>query len=200
MTAASPQARPARNEDVEAAVGTLCRAFADYPWTRHVIAAEEHERRLAEFQRLFLSRVGLEHGRVWVTPGCEAVSVWTTPESTGVGAVFAELTGRFVELAGDRWEYFERAETALAPHRPRDPVWFLGSVGVDPSQQGRGLAGVVIRPGLQEADRAGVPSFLETSDERNVEIYRRFGFEVQTEVQVPDGGPLTWTMWRAPRR
>ncbi len=193
------QARPATAEDVGPAVRTLRRAFVNYPWTRHVIAADAHEERLAEFHRLFVSRIGLECGRVWVTPGCEAVSVWTTPDSTGIGEVFAELAPRFAELSGDRLGQSERAEAVLNPHRPEEPVWFLGTVGVDPDNQGAGLAGAVIRPGVAEAEHAGVPVYLETSQERNVRIYRRFGFEVVADVEIPDDGPRTWSMMRSSR-
>ncbi|NHD15566.1 MULTISPECIES: N-acetyltransferase [Actinopolyspora] len=198
MSESTASARLATAEDVEPAVRTLRRAFVDYPWTRHVIAADAHEERLAEFQRLFVSRIGLECGRVWVTPGCAAVSVWTTPDSTGIDEVFAELAPRFAELSGDRLEQSERAEAALNPHRPAEPVWFLGTVGVDPGSQGAGMAGAVIRPGLVEAERAGRPVYLETSQERNVRIYRRFGFEVVAEVEIPDDGPRTWAMMRRP--
>ena len=32
----------------------------------------------------------------------------------------------------------------------------------------------------------GVPCYLETSGERNVEVYRRFGYEVVEKLKVPD--------------
>ncbi|WP_332459821.1 GNAT family N-acetyltransferase [Nocardiopsis gilva] len=77
----------------------------------------------------------------------------------------------------------------MAPHRPTEPVWFLCSLGVDPDRQGSGLGRAVIRPGLEAADSAGLSSFLETSDKRNVRFYRNFGFEVSAEYSLPGGGP-----------
>ncbi len=180
------------------AVATLSRAFADYPWTRHTLSADDHTQRLARSQELFLTRVGLAHGRVWVAHDGLAVSVWTTPDSTGLDAVFTELAPRFAELAGDRAAAAEAAEAALAPHRPREPVWYLGTVGVDPAHQGRGLGSAVIRPGLVAADTEGAGVFLETSLPANVRLYRRLGFTVTAEVELPDGGPTTWCMLRRP--
>lgn len=184
--------------DVPVAVTTLTRAFADYPWTRHTLAADDHSRRLARSQELFLTRVGLPHGRVWVARDGLAVSVWTTPDREGLDAVFAELAPRFTELAGDRAAAAETAEATLAPHRPREPVWYLGTVGVDPAHQGAGLGSAVVRPGLAAADADGVPVFLETSLPANVRLYRRLGFTVTAEVELPDGGPTTWCMLRRP--
>ncbi|MGP3973954.1 GNAT family N-acetyltransferase [Streptomyces sp. 8N114] len=197
--AARPAARvrPAVPEDVPAALRTLTRAFADYAFTRHVVAADGHEERVARFQELFLTRIGIPYGRVWVADGGEAVAVWTTPDHDASPG-FAEIGPLLGELAGERAFAFESAERALEPHRPTGPAWFLATVGVDPAAQGGGLGSAVVRAGLEAADRAGQPAFLETSAERNVAFYQRLGFAVTAEVDLPDGGPRTWAMLRHP--
>ncbi|MGW1740269.1 GNAT family N-acetyltransferase [Nocardia sp. NPDC001965] len=194
-TPTTPHVRFATAADTPRATRTLTRAFADYPWTRHTLAADDHELRLAAFQELFLTRIGLPHGSVWVADDGDAVAVWTTP-ATDAAAVFTELAPRFAELAGDRAAAHSAAEAALAPHRPTGPVWFLGAVGVDPARRGRGLGRAVIEPGLAAAERDGIPAFLETSTEANVRFYERLGFRVGAEVEIPDNGPRTWCMLR----
>ncbi|MFC7818105.1 MULTISPECIES: GNAT family N-acetyltransferase [unclassified Streptomyces] len=197
MPAPVTPVRPATPEDVPAAVRTLARAFADYPFTRHVVAADDHPERVRRFQELFLTRVAMEYGRAWVTDDRRAVAAWTTPERDP-GPAFAEVGPLAVDLAGDRAAALGSAEQALAPHRPTGPVWFLATVGVDPDAQGAGLGTAVLRPGLEAAERGGFPAFLETSDEGNVRFYARLGFEVTAEVTLPDGGPRTWCMRRDP--
>ncbi|WP_116244184.1 GNAT family N-acetyltransferase [Nocardiopsis sp. FIRDI 009] len=194
----TPDVRPITDTDVPTAVETLTRAFADYPFTRHVIAADDHGERIRRFQELCLTRVGMVHGRVWVADGGRAVAVWATPEQDPSPA-FAEIGARLGELTGDRAPAFESAEAALEPHRPSEPVWFLNTVGVAPQAQGRGLGGAVLAPGIEAAARAGYPAFLETSSERNVRFYERLGFTVTAEAELPDGGPRTWCMRRDPR-
>ncbi|MEV0108971.1 hypothetical protein AB0H42_21875 [Nocardia sp. NPDC050799] len=103
------------------------------------LAADDHERRPATFQELFLIRIGLPHGRVWVADDGDAVAVRTTPV-TATEAVFTELAPRFTELAGDRAAAHSAAEAALAPHRPAGPVRFLGTVGVGPARRGTAWA------------------------------------------------------------
>ncbi|MER7706006.1 GNAT family N-acetyltransferase [Kitasatospora sp. NPDC097605] len=189
--------RPITEADVPTAVDTLTRAFADYPFTRYVLAADGHEERIRRFQELCLTRIGMVYGRTWVADGGRAVAAWTTPEQDPSPA-FAELGPLFGELAGDRAAAFGAAEQAVEPHRPQEPVWFLNTVGVAPEAQGRGLGAAVLAPGIEAAARAGYPAFLETSAESNVAFYRRLGFEVTAEVPL-DGGPYTWCMRRDPR-
>jgi ribosomal protein S18 acetylase RimI-like enzyme len=191
--------REALRTDLDAAADTLAAAFADYPFTRHTVAADDHQGRVHRLQRMFLERIGLPHGRVWVCgegpEDVDSVAVWSTP-ATDPG-LFAELAPLTREIAGDRAAAAEAAERALEPHRPTHPVWFLATVGVRPDRQGRGLGRAVLQPGLRAADAAGVPCFLETSLASNPAFYRRLGFEVAAEVDLPGGGPRTWAMRRA---
>lgn len=166
------------------------------------MSADDHERRLVANQTLFLSEIGIPHGMVWVVDSAgdsselDAVAVWTTPESVGIDDVFARLVPRLAEIAGDRADVATDVEAALAPYRPAEPVWFLATVGVRPEKQGQGLGAAVIRPGLAEADRTSRASYLETSLPANVRLYTRLGFEIDAELDLPHGGPRTWTMSR----
>ncbi|MFG2219915.1 MULTISPECIES: GNAT family N-acetyltransferase [unclassified Streptomyces] len=190
--------RPITDADVPTAVETLARAFADYPYTRHVVAADDHEGRIRRFQELCLTRVGMVCGRVWVADAGRAVAVWATPDQDPSPA-FAEIGPLLGSLAGDRAAAFESAEQAVAPYRPQEPAWFLNTVGVTPEAQGQGLGSTVLAPGIEAAARAGYPVVLETSSERNVKFYERLGFEVTAEVVLPDNGPRTWCMRKDPR-
>ncbi|MGW7412005.1 GNAT family N-acetyltransferase [Streptomyces sp. NPDC054863] len=194
----SPVVRPLADADVPTAVDTLARAFADYPYTRHVVAADDHEGRIRRFQELCLTRIGMVYGRVWVADEGRAVAVWAVPGQDPSPA-FAELGPLLGELSGDRAAASASAEEAMAPYRPQEPGWFLETVGTAPEAQGQGLGSAVLSPGVQEAERTGHPAFLETSSEANVRFYERLGFKVTADVQLPGDGPRTWCMRRDPR-
>ncbi|MEU7352364.1 GNAT family N-acetyltransferase [Streptomyces albidoflavus] len=193
-----PVVRPLTDADIPASVDALARAFADYPFTRHVIAAEGHVERVRRSQEICLTRIGMVYGRVWVADEGRAVAVWATPDEDPSPA-FAEVGPVLGELIGDRQAAYESAEQAVAPYRPQEPAWFLNTVAVAPEAQGKGLGGAVLVPGIEEAERAGYPAFLETSSERNVRFYERLGFRVTAAVTLPDGGPRTWCMRKDPR-
>ncbi|WDV56690.1 GNAT family N-acetyltransferase [Streptomyces coeruleorubidus] len=194
----APSVRPITDADVPTAVDTLARAFADYPFTRHVIAADGHEERIRRYQELCLTRIGMVYGRVWVADGGRAVAVWAVP-GMDPSPAFAELGPILGELSGDRAAMAAAADAAMAPYRPKEPGRFLETVAAAPEAQGKGLGNAVLVPGIQEAERAGCPVFLETSSDANVRFYERLGFKVTADVQLPDNGPRTWCMRRNPR-
>jgi len=83
---------------------------------------------------------------------------------------------------------------------PAESHWYLEVLGVRPETQRYGVGTQLVGLGLARAERQGLPCYLETARPRNVEFYRRFGFEVVNDALslVPDG-PTHWAMWR-PRR
>lgn len=85
----------------------------------------------------------------------------------------------------------ERQHPAAPPH------WYLAVVGTDPTAQGRGLAGAVLSPVLDQCDKDGVAAYLESSKESNIAYYARLGFRVTAEHHMPRG-PNLWAMWRDP--
>lgn len=190
--------RDATPADVDDCADVLSAAFADYPFTRHTIAGDDHARRLRSCHELLLRAVGLPHGRVHVIDGPEridAVAVWTVAGPV-VDQALVRVAPRLAELAGDRAAVAVDVEDALARLRPPGPFWFLAPVGVRPARQGSGLCRAVLAPGLAAADAERLPAFLETSSPVNVEIYRRMGFGVVAEIDLPHGGPRTWAMVR----
>ena len=59
-----------------------------------------------------------------------------------------------------------------------------------------GIGAALIEHGIAMAERAGQQCFLETGNPRNVAYYERFGFEVVSEGDGPDGGPHVWFILR----
>ena len=79
------------------------------------------------------------------------------------------------------------------------PHWYLWGLGVEPSEQGKGIGGALMLPILARAEAEGVPCYLETQNEANVPFYRKHGFEVVSDGEVPKRGLRVWAMVRAPR-
>ena len=57
----------------------------------------------------------------------------------------------------------------------------------------------MLRPALARADAEGVPTFLETQNVRNVRFYRKQGFRVVSDGEVPGHGLRVWTKLRGNR-
>ncbi len=85
-------------------------------------------------------------------------------------------------------------------HPSASEHWYLHYLGVEPRRQGRGLGGDLLRPVLDLCDREGIPSYLESSTERNRVLYERNGYSLTGSFPMPAAGPKLHEMWRDPIR
>jgi ribosomal protein S18 acetylase RimI-like enzyme len=82
---------------------------------------------------------------------------------------------------------------------PTERHWYLFTLGTAPEHQGKGVGSALLRTVLTHVDEEAEPAFLESSKERNIPLYTRFGFEVIDQVPSKWGRPPVWRMWREPR-
>jgi ribosomal protein S18 acetylase RimI-like enzyme len=98
---------------------------------------------------------------------------------------------------GPRTAYrYALADAYLRRLHPRAAHWYLFVLGVDPELQGRGLGGCLLRTLSDQANRDGVPCYLETDKASSVRLYERHGFEVERDQTEPRLGVRFWTMTR----
>jgi ribosomal protein S18 acetylase RimI-like enzyme len=90
-----------------------------------------------------------------------------------------------------RWsEVFEQLEAL----HPLEPHWYLGTLGVAPAFQGRGVGGALLGAFLARVDRDALPAYLETDRAEAVRLYERSGFAVLGQTEVL--GVRIWRMGR----
>lgn len=184
----------ARRQDVPAMVATLAAAFIDDVALAWILPerADRHRRLTVFFGAIV--RGTMANGLALTAPDGEAVTLWRLPGRT---------QPRFVEMLLGMPAFMQaldggqkRAQTLSASLRERRPVMpfrYLQFAGVAPGMQGKGRGGAAVRAGLERARAAGKPVYLETFTTENVAFYRRLGFEVTGEWDVPDG-PHVWSM------
>ncbi len=189
-----PVVRRATHDDLARAATTLGAAFADYPWTRWTVPADDHAGRVEALQRLYLEYLAIPHGTVWVDEPVRAVSAFVPSD---LPALPDAALARMVQLHGDRLPHLESATARTAGYA--DPAaWSLATVGVAPEHRGGGLGEAVCRAGLDHLDAQRQACDLETTVARNVRLYERLGFRTVARTAIPGGGPTVWTMHREP--
>lgn len=94
-------------------------------------------------------------------------------------------------------ERFRILDEGMRMAHPHEPHWYLNVVSTLPEQQGRGLGAAVLQPVLATCDAHGTPAYLESTNPRNLTLYRRQGFVDAGEIALP-GGPSMTAMWRDP--
>ena len=159
------------------------------------LAASRRER-LSELMR-FWTAAAARYPWVRMTDHAEAVAVWVPPGkpemTTDEEARFATLVNElFGKRASELSDLFDRFDE----HHPEEPHYYLSLWGTGRDYAGRGLGSTLIRDNLARIDAEGMPAYLESSNPRNITLYRRHGFEVVEELALPWGCPPVWRMWR----
>jgi GNAT superfamily N-acetyltransferase len=196
-----PTVRQATASDAPAITEMLVRAFDDDPVANFMFAGGRRRRRgLHSFFGTELRRNYLPHGHVYTTDDLSGAALWGPPD-------------RVRHPVQELFQLLPTAPFLLSPHtlgalrlwftveglHPKEPHWYLFTLGTAPERQGKGVGSALLRSMLRQVDSEGEPAYLESSKERNVPLYSRFGFEV-IEVLSPTGGsPTIWRMWREPR-
>ena len=166
----------------------------------------------AKRTRQAMTRVGralVEHGRrageVYATPHpIDGVAIWLPPESplgeAGRSVRWVALAGaaglgpagiaRFVRASLE----VDRARRGGIPERH----WHLLVLGIIPSHRRRGIGSALLAPMLARADAEALPCGVACLSPTGVLFFRRHGFEVVGDDELPGAGPRFWTMRRNP--
>ncbi|HWE53922.1 MAG TPA: GNAT family N-acetyltransferase [Acidimicrobiales bacterium] len=197
-----------KGRDLGDAALVAARAFHDDPFFEFLDAnAVTRARGLALFWRAMIASAGSaaiitgarrpDDGRllglsVVVPPGHWPLSV--PQQARQLAGAFRAMVIRPPALVkGTR--YLLSMEAA----HPKDHLWYLMLLVVDPSVQRGGIGSLLQQPMLRSADAEGVDCYLETQKQSNVPYYGRFGYELTQELKPVKDGPPLFLMRRAPQ-
>ena len=192
------------DQNREAAIHVLARAFRDNPLDRAVIG-RGRDRRLRSITHGMRASVrtalaGGGHGLVAHIARDSSLApvgvlIALPPDSFPLPQPL--LLDHLRSLIGQgfrasvRWAEVYRA---LEVVHPAEPHWYLSLLGVNPHHQGCGIGSALLESWLDSIELDGLPSYLETDREENVRFYERVGFSVHVELQVLEAN--VWCMRR----
>jgi ribosomal protein S18 acetylase RimI-like enzyme len=180
--------------------GLLARAFEEDPWMswmfqepkfRATLAAAWMKVEIQCARNMGSSWLSLENGEV------VAGSIWAPPgKDLHEGNTFRQLWYLVLGANPGRADELLKGLSKIGEMHPKQPHYYLNTVGVEPELVGRGHGGDIIRHTLDHADQQKKPCYLESSSERNIPLYERLGFKIIHGIEMPDG-PTMWGMWRS---
>ncbi len=136
------------------------------------------------------------HSTACCTDEFTGVALWLPPGAHPDEAALDEMVEGTISPS-------QRDEAAavfeqMGKHHPSEPHWYLPLIGVDPAHQGRGHGDALMSYALKWCDRDQVPAYLESTNSRNISLYRRHGFAPVGQIQA-GSSPTIIPMLRKPR-
>jgi GNAT superfamily N-acetyltransferase len=194
---APPTVRTADPADRARALAVLTLGFAADPFNRWLFPDGQcYLEAFPSMANAFGGRA-FDVGTAWIGADCEGVALWLPP---GVEpdreSLMAVVLGNVSEPVA-----LDLAEVGRGMgefHAQAGDCWYLPLIAVDPLHQGRGVGARLLVEALRRIDATGAPAYLESSNPRNVSLYRRHGFEVMGEIRA-GSSPAMVPMYRAPR-
>ena len=198
------QIQPIAKGQTGTAADSLARAFFDDPLMKFM---EPNDSKRLKFGRWFMTK-GIELSRRWgacyTDPDATGAAVWLTPGNTTITTWriirvgFIMLPFRIGLSGFSRFNALDSTTAKVHKEHVPGPHWYLLLLGVTPDAQASGLGSSLIEAGATQATEAGLPCYLETMTESNIDYYTKRNFEIVADFEIPSGGPRTWAMVRKP--
>ena len=188
--------KSATKSDQDQAIAVVVLAFSTDPVARWSYSdPHQYLRYFPEVVRAFGGKA-FEHGTGYYVDGFSGAALWLPPDVQPQEDEMIALIQQTVPEQNQEevFAVFER----MGSYHPTEPHWYLPLIGVDPSRQGNGYGSALMKHALMRCDRENKPAYLESTNPRNVSLYKRHGFEVLGEIQV-GSSPIVRPMLRRPR-
>jgi ribosomal protein S18 acetylase RimI-like enzyme len=188
MTGNSSRVATAGPADMEQLISVMVLAFAGDPVARWMY--RNPQRYLAYFGRFIRAFAGkaFSSGTAWCIDGNLGGALWlppgVKPDEDAIAAILAESVPP--EVMADVGAMFGE----MAAYHPRDPHWYLPTIGIEPHLRGKGLGSALLTEALSRCDQEHMPAYLESSNSANTALYQRFGFQGLGVIRAGSSPPM----------
>ena len=192
-----------KKEDVKTAGEVLGRALNDDPISLYIFPNDEERKEKLKYVFRLTTCIGVRYGEVYATsPNLEGIAIWMPYKRfkekfywvlrCGGLSAGRKLGLKAAKRSNPIRNFIEEVHAEIIS----DEHWYLNELGVDPPFQGKGYGSSLMRYMLKKIDEQGLPVYLETSLEKNVRYYEKFGFKLRKEVLIPETNVNQWFMLR----
>lgn len=192
-----------KKEYTKTAGEVLGRALNDDPISLNIFPNDEERKEKLKYIFRLSTCIGIRYGEVHATsPNLEGIAIWMPCERykekfswflrCGGISLGIRIGWKASKRANPMWNFIEEIQAEIVS----DEHWYLDELGVDPPFQGKGYGSSLMRYMLKRIDEQGLPVYLETSLEKNVKYYEKFGFKIIKEALIPETDVNLWFMLR----
>ena len=119
------------------------------------------------------------------------ISIWKYIKAGGLGLIFSLGIKTAKIMTG-----FEKYAMEIKNKYAKPGCWYLYVFVTMPKFRSKGLGSKIMKPMFKFLDEQNQDCYLETLLPINVEIYKKYGFELKEEVKVPNTDLTLYAMLR----
>lgn len=118
-------------------------------------------------------------GEVWISEDEQACALILHPDKKGTSlrAISWDIKLAFSVIGILRIGQVMGRESMIKKFHPKVPFTYLWFIGVNPSHQNKGTGSHLLEEIIHHTEQHDRPIYLETSVDRNLSWYKKFGFE-----------------------
>lgn len=178
--------RKATSSDKPLILDILTCSFDDNKSVNYVV--EQDRNRVDRIRKLmdYSYNVCNEFGEVWISDDQQACALILFPDKkrSTFRTLLWDLKLAFSAIGIDRVNAVLKREAMIKSNHPKAPFAYLWFIGVNPQFQRKGIGSELLGKVIRECERKERPIYLETSMEKNLPFYKKFGFEVFNSIQL----------------
>ncbi|MEO9870689.1 hypothetical protein [Ekhidna sp.] len=163
--------------DTSKVIQILTQSFQTNPSALWVIKQDEKVQQRLKALIEYAVKTGITNEGVFLSDDKSAAAIcFKEPSKSNFQSYLDQVVLIWKAIGISRVPLVLKREGYLKKHRPNEPhlnFWFLG---VDPNQKGAGGVQDLKKGIFEFSKRQELPVLLETSVERNKNVYERFGF------------------------
>lgn len=125
-------------------------------------------------------------GDIYLNEDHTAVALWNTQKKENISFKYIKKHFVFLGKIGIRtvFRLLKMNNLVYANYPKEAPYKHLYFIGVLPDQQGKGHANTLMKPIIEQMNKASIPIYLETASKKNVEIYKKRGFDIYQIIEA----------------
>lgn len=172
--------RRATVNDRQLVIDILKKSFGDNKSVNYVVKQDQKREDRIKGLMEYSFDLCNAFGEVWMSEDLQACALILFPDKkkTSVKTILWDLKLALSVIGLDRLSTVLKRESMIKTQHPKEPFAYLWFIGVNPSKQGRGIGSAFIQEVIDKCEKDQRPIYLETSMERNLPFYQKFGFEI----------------------
>lgn len=158
-------------------VDILVQSFSDNKSINYIV--KQDRRREARLRKLmaYSFEICYRFGEVYLTEDKKACALILFPHKKRyLSAILLDLDLAFSVIGLSNLKKVLSRESKIKQLYPKSPFYYLWFIGVYPVDQNKGIGKTLLNEILTNAEREGLPVYLETSTTKNIPWYEKFGF------------------------